>query len=395
MRIKIIPEGREKEMSNVGVNTERLVKTFCELVRTDSTSGNERQMADLIKKKLEEMGYRPEEDNAGETIGGNAGNVIVKVPGNTDAPPLLFMAHMDTVEPGKGKTPVISGDIIKSDGTTVLGGDDLAGCACILEAINVLNEQKVPHGDVYAVFSIAEETGLCGAKALDVFRVPAKYAFVLDEGGPIGTVAVKAPYHNKIRFIVRGKAAHAGVCPEEGINAVRAAARAVASLPFMGRIDEESTCNIGIIKGGRATNIVPDEVVLDGELRSISEEKLEKYTNEWVKSFRNSVEAEKALVEIEVKREYGGYSISEDHPIMGLLKKATAVLNLPLLPVKTGGGSDTNVLNTKGIPAVNLSVGMTNVHGTNEQISVSDMTRATELILEIIKANAGKEQKNE
>jgi len=375
----------------INVNTERLVKNFCEMVKTDSVSGNERQMADLIKRKLEEMGYKPEEDNAGEAIGGNAGNVIVKIPGNTDAPALLFMAHMDTVEPGRNKVPVINGDIITSDGTTVLGGDDLAGCACILEAINVLKEEKAVHGDVYAVFSIAEETGLYGAKALDISGIPAKYAFVLDEGGPIGTVAVKAPYHNKIKFYVRGKAAHAGVCPEEGVNAIRAASRAIADLPFMGRIDGESTCNIGIIKGGRATNIVPDEVIIEGELRSISEEKLEKFTREWVESFKRSIEKEKASVEIEKERAYGGFSISESHPIMSLLKKATKALGIPLIPETTGGGSDTNVLNSKGIPAVNLSVGMSNVHGTKEQIAISDMSKAAALIVEIIKANAEKD----
>mgnify|MGYP000748644822 CR=1 FL=1 len=375
----------------INVNTERLVKNFCEMVKTDSVSGNERQMADLIKRKLEEMGYKPEEDNAGEAIGGNAGNVIVKIPGNTDAPALLFMAHMDTVEPGRNKVPVINGDIITSDGTTVLGGDDLAGCACILEAINVLKEEKAIHGDVYAVFSIAEETGLYGAKALDISGIPAKYAFVLDEGGPIGTVAVKAPYHNKIKFYVRGKAAHAGVCPEEGVNAIRAASRAIADLPFMGRIDGESTCNIGIIKGGRATNIVPDEVIIEGELRSISEEKLEKFTREWVESFKRSIEKEKASVEIEKERAYGGFSISESHPIMSLLKKATKALGIPLIPETTGGGSDTNVLNSKGIPAVNLSVGMSNVHGTKEQIAISDMAKAAALIVEIIKANAEKD----
>lgn len=375
----------------INVNTERLVKNFCEMVKTDSVSGNERQMADLIKRKLEEMGYKPEEDNAGEAIGGNAGNVIVKIPGNTDAPALLFMAHMDTVEPGRNKVPVINGDIITSDGTTVLGGDDLAGCACILEAINVLKEEKAIHGDVYAVFSIAEETGLYGAKALDISGIPAKYAFVLDEGGPIGTVAVKAPYHNKIKFYVRGKAAHAGVCPEEGVNAIRAASRAIADLPFMGRIDGESTCNIGIIKGGRATNIVPDEVIIEGELRSISEEKLEKFTREWVESFKRSIEKEKASVEIEKERAYGGFSISESHPIMSLLKKATKALGIPLIPETTGGGSDTNVLNSKGIPAVNLSVGMSNVHGTKEQIAISDMSKAAALIVEIIKANAEKD----
>lgn len=369
------------------VNTNRLVETFCELVRTDSTAGKEREMANLLKKKLVQMGYDPYEDTAGEAIGGNAGNVIVKLIGTVDAPPLLFMAHMDTVEPGKGKVPVINGDIITSDGNTVLGGDDLAGVACILEAVNILYEKHIPHGDIYVVFSIAEEGGLFGARGLDISKIPAKYAFVMDDGGPIGTVAVKAPYYNRIMFKVKGKAAHAGLSPEVGINAIHAASIAISNLPFIGRIDEESTCNIGIIKGGRARNIVPDEVIIEGELRSISEQKLNKFTEQWVEAFNRSIENEKAEVEIEVERPYGGYLISKDHPIMDLLEKATAILKLPLLPQATGGGSDTNVLNTKGIPAVNLSVGMANVHGTSEQIAISDMTKAAALIVEIIRAN--------
>lgn len=374
-----------KNESNV--NSKRLVDVFCDLVRTDSTFGKERQMADLLIEKLTEMGYEPYEDNSGEAIGGNAGNVITKIPGTIDAAPLLFMAHMDTVEPGSGKVPIINGDIITSDGTTVLGGDDLAGIACILEAIHVLKEQQMPHGDIYVVFSIAEEGGLFGAIGLDISKIPAKYAFVLDEGGPIGTVAVKAPYYNKVEFKVKGKSAHAGLSPEEGVSAIKACSVAIANLPFMGRIDEDTTCNLGTIKGGRARNIVPDEVVAEGELRSISEQKLNKYTDQWVQSFTESIKMEKAVLEVKVERSYDGFFVPEDHAIMALLKKATDSLGLPLLPHSTGGGSDTNILNTKGITAVNISVGMTNVHSTNEQIAISDMAKATELVLEIIKAN--------
>lgn len=370
------------------VNTKRITETFCDLVRVDSIAGQERQMADTIKAKLTALGYEPWEDDAGRTIGGNAGNVIVKVPGNTNAAPILFMAHMDTVEPGHGKVPVIEGDLIKSDGTTILGGDDLAGVACILEAIHVLSENYIPRGDIYAVFTIAEEGGLFGARALNVSGIPAKYAYILDDEGPIGTAAIKAPSYNRLRFVVKGKAAHAGLCPENGVNAIQLAARAIAELPFMGRIDPDSTCNIGKIQGGRARNIVPDEVILDGEVRSIDDAKLNRLTNQLTDSFKKTVEREGGTVEIEVENMYGGYSISEDHPILKLMKRAADRLGIALNLHSTGGGSDTNIINGKGIPAVDISVGMTNVHSTQEQIAISDMVKACSLVVEIIRVNA-------
>lgn len=365
------------------VNKNRLVETFCDLVRVDSVAGKERLMADTIMKKIKDLGYQPYEDNAGATISGNAGNVIVKIPGTTGAEPVLFMAHMDTVEPGHGKVPVVDNDIIKSDGTTVLGGDDLAGVACILEAIEVLKENNIPHGDLYTVFTIAEEGGLFGARALDVSSIPAEFAFVLDDEGPIGTTAVKAPSYNRVQFTVKGKSAHAGLCPEKGINAIRVASAAIAELPFMGRIDSESTCNIGVIQGGRARNIVPDEVVVQGEVRSVDDDKLDKLTKQWVDAFEKVVIREGATVNIEVEKMYGGYYIPEDHPILLLLKKAADRLGIPLNLHSTGGGSDTNVINGKGIPAVDISVGMINVHSTDEQISISDMVNACSLVIEI------------
>ncbi len=370
------------------VNRERITRTFCDLVRVDSIAGQERQMADAIREKLKALGYEPYEDNAGQTIGGNAGNVIVKIPGSTKAAPLLFMAHMDTVEPGRGKVPVIDGDLIKSDGTTVLGGDDLAGAACMIEAAAVLAERNIPHGDVYAVFTIAEEGGLFGARALDVSAIPAKFAYVLDDEGPIGTAAVQAPSYNRLRFVVKGRAAHAGLCPENGINAIKVAAAAIAELPCMGRIDQESTCNIGIIHGGRARNIVPDEVVIEGEVRSISDEKLKHFTSLLTDSFQKTVQREGGTVETEVETMYGGYSIAADHPILQLLQKAASRLNIPVNLHSTGGGSDTNIINGKGIPAVDISVGMCNVHSTDEQIAISDIVKACELVLEIIRTHA-------
>lgn len=370
------------------VNVGRLIKNFCDLVTVDSIAKRERLMANTIKDELIQLGYNPTEDNAGEEIGGNSGNIIVKIPGtSSNAEPLLFMAHMDTVEPGHGKVPVINGDIIKSDGKTILGGDDLAGVACILEAIKVIKEDNIQHGDIYAVFTIAEESGLFGARGLDVSKIPARYAYVLDDGGPIGTAAIKAPYYNRIWLVVKGRSAHAGLSPEEGINAIYVAAKAVATLPFMGRIDEDSTCNIGIISGGRARNIVPDEVIMEGEVRSIYEKKLDSYTKQLLSSLEKAVLAEGGSLQTEIEKMYEGYYIPEDHPILALMKKATDRLGIKLNLHATGGGSDTNIVNEKGIPAVNISVGMTSVHSTQEQIAISDMAKACSLIVEIIRAH--------
>ena len=369
------------------INVDRLVKTFCDLVRVDSISRQERQMADTIKEEFIKMGYSPIEDDAGKAVGGNAGNVIVKIPGSSSTEPILFMAHMDTVVPGHGKVPVIDGDIIRSDGKTVLGGDDLAGVACILEAIRVIKEKNISHGDIYAVFTIAEEEGLVGAKHLDISKIPAKFAYILDDTGPIGTAAIKAPYYNQLRFSVKGKSAHAGLSPEEGINAILIAAKAVAALPFMGRIDEDTTCNIGVISGGRARNIVPDEVILDGEIRSIYEDKINKYTKQISDTLEKVVIAEGGTFQAVTKRNHDGYNIQEDHPILRLMKKAADRLEIKLNLHATGGISDTSVINYKGIPAVDISVGMTNVHSTQEQISISDMTKACSLIVEIIRTH--------
>ncbi|NLY17398.1 MAG: M20/M25/M40 family metallo-hydrolase [Clostridiaceae bacterium] len=372
------------------INKERLVENFCDLVMVDSVSKQERLMADIIKEELTRMGYSPKEDKAGEAIGGNAGNVIVKIPGTINAEPLLFVAHMDTVEPGHGKVPVIDGDIIKSDGNTVLGGDDLAGVACILEAIRVIREQNIPHGDVYAVFTIAEEIGLLGAKELDVSKIPAKFAYVLDDSGPVGSAAIRAPYYNQFSITIKGKSAHAGLCPEKGTNAIYAAAKAIASLPFMGRIDEDTTCNIGVINGGRSRNIVPDEVTMEGEIRSIYEDKINKYTKHITDTIEKVATGEGCTVKFDINRNHDGYNIPEDHPVLLLMKEATDRLGIKLSLHSTGGLSDTTVINNKGIPAVDISIGMTNVHCTQEQIAISDLVKVSSLLIEIIRINGEK-----
>jgi len=370
------------------VNKERMVNEFIELVKIDSLTRQERQMADALKKKLEDMGIDVYEDGAGEKIGGNAGNLICTIKGNKDVPAILLMAHMDTVTPGIGKEPVIDGDIIRTNGKTILGGDDLAGVACILEAVKVLKENQIPHGDIQVVFTIAEECGLFGAKNLDYEKINAKYGFVLDEGGEIGSVAVKAPSQNKIEVIVKGKAAHAGVEPEKGISAIQIAAYAISKMK-LGRIDDETTANIGIISGGTATNIICDTVKIEAESRSRNPEKLEEQTQHMKKCFEDAAALFGGSVEFISNLIYPAFEIDETgSELPKILKKASEKAGVDLQLISTGGGSDTNILNGKGIEAVNVSVGMSKVHSVDEEIRISDIEKAAGFLVEIIRTVA-------
>lgn len=340
-------------------------------------------MADALKQKLQAMGFEAEEDQAGEKIGGTAGNIICTIKGTKDVPAVMLAAHMDTVEPGIGKKPIVDGEIIKSDGTTVLGGDDVAGIVCILESLRVLNEKSLEHGDIQVVFSIAEEGGLLGAKNLDYSRIHAKYGIVLDTGGTIGTVAVKAPSQNIIDVTVKGLASHAGVSPEKGISAIQIASAAIAAMK-LGRVDSETTANIGSINGGGQTNIVCDKVEIKAEARSLDNKKLEEQTFHMKECFEKAAAEFGGSVDFKAVLEYSAFNMSTDAKIMSILQKAARDVNIELLPEETGGGSDTNIFNAKGIESVNISVGMKQVHSVDENIMIDDMVLAAEFLLSII-----------
>lgn len=367
------------------VNRHRMVNEFIELVKIDSLTKQEREMADTLKSKLENMGYTTYEDDAGSKIGGNSGNVICTIKGNKAVSPILLFAHMDTVVPGLGKKPIVQGNMIKSDGTTILGGDDVAGIECILEAIRVIKEEGIQHGDIQIAFTIAEEGGLFGAKYLDYSKIHAKYGFVLDGSGEIGTVAVKAPSQYKIDVGIKGKAAHAGMEPEKGISAIQIAAEAISNMK-LGRIDDETTANIGLINGGQATNIVCDKVDIKAESRSRDQNKLEEQTQHMKKCFEDAAAKFGGQVDFKADLMYPAFDIKEDQPIISILKKASTAAGIKLVLEATGGGSDTNIINSKGIQAVDISVGMDKVHSVEEQISIDDMVKAAEFLVAIIKS---------
>src|SRR5215207_1527850 len=383
------------------INQERIKNLLLELVKIDSVSREERDVAERIKAYCEELGAEVFIDGAGEQVGGNSGNVIARFPGTLpSAEPIMMSAHMDTVVPGKGVKPVVEGDIIRTDGSTVLGGDDKSGCSVILETIRCLQEQSIPHAPIDAVFSICEEVGLLGAKHLDLSKVRARYGLVFDSDDP-GFLFTKGPSANHFEFTVHGLEAHAGVAPEYGISAIKIAAEAIAAMR-LGRIDEETTANIGVIRGGEATNIVTNLVTLRGEARSRSEEKLNAQTEhirrcleEAAARYEVTVEGvtTRGRVESHVNREYYAMDVADDSRVVRLVKEAGARLGLAVETMASGGGCDANIFNRRGIECANLGTGMRAIHTVNEWLDVKDMYASAEMTLEILKLNGELAQK--
>ena len=258
------------------IDAARLKDEFLELVSIASPS---RREGTIVERLEASQGHGRERrgGTAGEKIGGDTGNLLARFPGDTPgAPPFLLSGHMDTVGPAEAIHPVVEGDVVRTDGTSVLGGDDKAGVVAILEAVRVLRERRIPHGDLEVVLTISEEYGLLGAKNFDTGRLRAKRGLVLDVDG-VCELITRAPAANRMSFTVHGLAAHAGICPEQGMSAIRIAAEAIAAMK-LGRLDAETTANLGIIQGGLAGNIVPASVTVRGETRSLSLEKLEAQT---------------------------------------------------------------------------------------------------------------------
>ncbi|HQD71390.1 MAG TPA: M20/M25/M40 family metallo-hydrolase [Limnochordia bacterium] len=365
------------------INRERLVNEFLTLVQIDSFAGEEREIADYLRRQLTELGLDVTEDDAGKTIGGSAGNIIAQLPGRSDKPTIMFCAHMDRVAPGKGIKPVVEDGIIRSDGTTILGADDAAGIAAILEALRVVKEAGVPHGSLEVVFTIAEEGGLFGAKALDRSRLKADFAYFLDSNDQVGAIINRAPSHQNLDFTFHGKAAHAGVSPELGINAIRIAAEAIASMN-LGRIDHETTANAGVIHGGMATNIVPETCTVKCEARSLDPAKLKTQVDHMMAAAQNSAAKYESKVDIKLTDCYPAYTIPDSHPVIQLAAKACRAIGVNPLTKGTGGGSDANILNGKGLPSVVLGLNYKDAHSTGESMAVEDLVKVTELVVSII-----------
>ena len=378
------------------INQERLKNLLIELIKIDSLSRKEYDVAMRLKSEMEALGAAVSIDDAGKKVGGNVGNLIAHFSGNVqNAQALLLSAHMDTVVPGEGIVPILDGDILRTNGRTVLGGDDKSGVAIICEVMRVMKENRLPCSDIDVVFTICEEAGLIGAKCLDVGNLRARTGLVLDSDS-VGFLFTKAPAANRMEFHVHGLEAHAGVCPEKGINAIKVAAEGIAPMR-LGRIDHETTANIGVVEGGMAVNIVPNHVILRGQARSHSEEKLNRQTEHMKHCLEEAAarhvleldgKRHSAKVEAKIERDYDRMDVPESAPIVKLVHAAARSLKLEVKTLATGGGCDANVLNQKGLVVANLSTGMRDIHTVNEWLDLRDLNQSAQMVLEIVKLNA-------
>ena len=371
------------------LNKDRIFEEFKELVAIPCHSTKERQIFEVVKAKLEKLGFVVEEDDAAVKVDGECGNMWAFLPGNkAGATKVLLSGHLDGVEPCGGTTVVRKDGILYSDGTTILGSDDKSGVVAILEGVRMILEENAEHGDIQVLLTIAEEGGVNGSRCMDKSKLNADVGYALDSEGAPGEIIVGAPGQYKYSIKVIGKTAHGGMEPEKGINSVMVAAKALAEVKRYGRIDEETTANIGIINGGIATNIVPALVEIQGDARSRNSEKLIAIRDEIVNTICSAVEKQGAKAEADVVLKYNSFLVDENSKVVELAKDACAQFGFEPNVGLTGGGSDANFINAYGVPCVILGTGMSNVHTVDEYIKEEDLYNSALMVYGILKAAA-------
>ncbi len=371
------------------VNETRLIELFKTLITINAPSLEERECVDYVKNLLTELGIEHHEDDAGSKIGGNAGNVIAKLPGTKpEAPKIFLSAHFDTVEPTAGLKIIEEGDTIKTDGTTILGADDKAGMAASIEAVRMLMEQKPEHGDVYLLLNVSEECGLMGAGELQLQDLNLDYGYVLDTGPPVGSFVNRTATHDALDVTFIGKPAHAGKHPEDGISAIQVAAEAIVNMK-LGRIAEETTANFGFINGGSGVNVVPARVTLRGEARSTSLTDLDAQITHMIECCKSAAEKWGAKVEIHHDRHYVSYTIPEESPVIQNAFAASRACGFDPFLRTTLGGSDANKINALGVPCIVVATGMDKIHTHEEEVSRQSLIDNARLAYELI-VNAAK-----
>ncbi len=374
---------------SIEINRERLAATFTELCEISSPSKKEGRIARRLKNIFSKI--RADfilEDGSAEITGSEAGNLIIRFDGNLPERDSIFLAcHMDTVEPGEGVEVLRTGDIFTSKGDTILGGDDKSGIAAIIELLTLLKENNTGHATIEVIITTCEEIGLLGAKSLEHDKIQSKFGYALDSSG-INDIIIGAPAANKIKVEISGVAAHAGLCPEAGINALALAAQALTEIS-QGRIDKDTTRNFGLIQGGVATNIVPEYVSLKGEIRSHSTEKLMAYTQEVTDIFNTTIKQWKGTdatgdkrpsVKTTITDDYPILSLPDDSPVIQRVKEASKICGKNLQYTITGGGSDASIFSSYGLPTAIIATGMKNVHTVDEQLDLKDLVELTELL---------------
>jgi len=360
-----------------------VVSLFTELAALPSPPGDERAVADRVGAYMADLGLDVSEDDAGEKIGSNAGNLYARVEPTDGGMPLFLCAHLDTVPPEAGIEPVLEDGVIRNAAGTILGADNKSAVAVMLEAMRRVLAESRPHGGIELLFTPKEEVGLHGAAAFDHERLDARVGYVYDQAAPIGEVILGAPYAHSMEFKLHGRAAHAGMYPEEGRSAIAAAAKAISDLK-LGRVDDESSANVGLISGGTAGNIVPEWCTFLAEARSHDPEKLADMVREMLEAATFAASLEDCQVETEVHKSYSGYRFKRDDLAVRLAASALERSGYQPSYTLSGGAADANVFNERGLACVNLANGMAEIHTPDEHIAVSDLERMVEVTMALV-----------
>ena len=361
-----------------------VVSLFTELAALPSPPGEERVVADRVTAYLRELGLEVTEDDAGPRIGSNAGNLYARIdPTDQGGTPLFFCAHLDTVPPDGALEPVVEAGVVRNAAGTILGADNKAAVAVMLEATRRVLAEGRPHGGVELLFTPKEEVGLHGAAAFDQEQLRARVGYVYDQAAPIGEVILGAPYAHSLEIRFHGRAAHSGMYPEEGRSAIAAAAKAITDLK-LGRIDEETSANVGIIRGGTAGNIVPEWCSFLAEARSHDPQKVADLVREMLEAATFAAGLEDCQVETEVQKSYSGYRFKRDDFVVRLARTALERTGREPSLRLSGGAADANVFNERGLACLNLANGMAEIHTPDEHIAVADLEGMVDLTLELV-----------
>ncbi|HHW31605.1 MAG TPA: M20/M25/M40 family metallo-hydrolase [Clostridiaceae bacterium] len=360
-----------------------IIEEFIELTSINSPSRGERRMADILKKKLTEIGCDVYEDDTAGKIGGTAGNVIGILRGKVGKP-VILAAHMDRVANGDNIRHVVTNEKITSDGTTILAADDVSGIVSILEGLRRIKESGEEHCNVEVVFTVCEEDSIKGSEFLNYDLLTAKHCYCLDSPGRIGRIINAAPYKVKLFINVYGKTAHAGQAPEKGINALKIAAKVLSDIEE-GRIDSETTANWALITAGKTTNVVCDYVRIGGEARSHNPNKLGQYISYVKQHCEEVISGTGAKFEVQTEFCFEGFEIPEEDDLIVTLKDVLSDIGIDAYVQGGGGGMDANRFNSKGIKSIGVATGYLNNHSTYEEIYINDLIKAGEMVAGLIR----------
>jgi tripeptide aminopeptidase len=353
------------------------VDLFLELAAIPSPSGEERGVADVVLGYLSDLGLEADEDGFG--------NLYTRIEPTAEGTPLFFCAHLDTVPPSGELRPVVEDGVIRNAGGTILGGDNKAAVTQMLEGARRVLVENVPHAGLELLFTRQEEVGLLGAAAFDHTRLQARLGFVYDQEGAIGEIILGAPFAQGLEITFHGRAAHAGMSPEEGRSAIQAAAKAIADFR-LGRVDDVTTANVGLIRGGTAGNIVPDACSFVAEARSHDERKLGELVQEMLDACAFAASETECELQSELRKTYRGYRFPKNDDVVGLAAAALGRCGHEVRYGLSGGAADANVFNERGLRCLNLTHGVYDFHSPDERIAVEDLEAMVDVTVALCEA---------